>query len=197
MQRANFGERFGYQLVKNHHHTGKDSPQIKAENVIPALSAAGSITFGRTVVYTINLNGNFTPRNILAYGTVTNSSVSASVTRRCQTVGSAQLGPAFNYQPNGNSSVVTGGPQYPFPTLQPDGSSPSVPVQGSSFLSVGPAGAIYSGVSEHHIVDIFDGSAISDIQARVTVVDFSKNYIKLYVPYLTSGWRIYVNYVVS
>jgi hypothetical protein len=191
-------ERFsGVNSVVNHDHDGKNTPKIKAENIIPSVSTAGSIVFGTEgATYTINLNTNFTPSNILAYGVVTDAAVSPSI--RCHTVGSAQLTTGFYLQPETNRSVVMGGPQYPFPTEQLNGSKKTVPIQGSSFIYVNESsGAVRSGVSENHIVSIFIGDEIADIRARVTVVDFSRSFIKLYVPYLTSGWRVNVNYVIT
>lgn len=189
--------RYRVNAIPNHQHDGVDSLKIKADNIVPSLNTSGAITFGTEgATYTINMNSNFTPSSILAYGAVTDAATSPTI--RCHTIGSSQLTPGFYLQSESNRSVVTGGPQYPFPTEQRDGSKPFVPIQGSSFIYINESsGAVRSGVSEDHIVDIFIGDAISDIRARVTVVDFSKTFIKLYVPYLTSGWRINVNYVIT
>jgi hypothetical protein len=198
IQRSNNAKRFGVNNIPFHTHDGINSPRIKEENIVPSVNTAGSITFGtQGATYTIKFTSNFTPSNILAYGTVRDTVAAASATRRCHTVGSAQLTRGFYLQPETNRSVVMGGPEYPFPTSQPDGSKKTVPIQGSSFISVTNAGVVSSGTSEDHLVSIFDGDAISDIRARVTVVDFSNSFIKLYVPYLDTNWRIEVNYVIS
>jgi len=197
LRKSNSASRFGINSIPNHSHNGIDSLQIKQENIIPSVNTAGAITFGTEgATYTINLTTNFTPSSVLAYGVVTNAAVSPTI--RCHTVGSAQLNNGFYLQSESNRSVVMGGPEYPFLTDQPDGSKKTVPIQGSSFIYANESsGAIRSGVSEDHLVDIFIGDAISDIRARVTLVEFSRTSIKLYVPYLTSGWRINVNYVIT
>jgi hypothetical protein len=197
LQKSGASSRFKLNTIPNHVHNGIDSQQIKAEDIIPSLNTAGSITFGTEgATYTINLTSSFTPSNILAYGVVTDAAVSPTI--RCHTVGSAQLTKGFYLQSESSRSVKMGGPEYPFPTEQPDGTTPTVPIQGSSFIYANESsGAIRAGVSEDHLVDIFIGSDIADIRARVTVIDFSRTSIKLYVPYLTSGWRINVNYVIT
>ena len=198
INRSNNTSRFSIDAVKIHHHDGIDSVKIKQSDIIPSVNTAGSITFGtQGATYTIKLNSNFTPSLITATGVVRNATTESAATRRCFTVGSAQLNPGFYLQTETNRSVIMGGPQYPFPTQQPDGTTPTVPIQGSSFISVSNAGTVGCRTSEDAIVDIFDGPNISDIQARVTIIDFSKTYIKLYVPYLTSGWRIEVYYTVT
>lgn len=189
--------RFGLTTNNFHTHDNINSQKIKAENIQPSVNTAGAILFGTEgATYTINLNTSFTPSSILAYGVVTNAAVSPNI--RCHTIGSAQLTRGFYLQSESNLSVKMGGPEYPFPTTQPDGSKKTVPIQGSSFIYINEtSGAVRSGVSEDHIVSVFIGEDIADIRARVTVVDFSSTFIKLYVPYLTSGWRVNVNYVIS
>lgn len=195
--KSNNASRFNLSAVTDHVHNGIDSPRIKEDDLIQSVNTAGSITFGtQGATYTINLTTNFTPTFVLAYGVVTDSAGSPNI--RCHTIGSAQLTPGFYLQPESSRSVAMGGPQYPFPTSQPDGSTATVPIQGSSFIYTNDsANTFFAGVSEDHLVDVFTGSSVSDIQARVTLVDFSRSFVKLYVPYLTSGWRINVNYVIT
>jgi len=199
LQRSNNASRFSVNSIPQHTHDGINSPKIKEENLIRSVNTAGSITFGtQGATYTIKLTSNFTPSSILAYGIVVDNAVAASITIRCHSVGSAQLNNGFYLQSETNRSVVMGGPEYPLPTTQPDGSKAAVPIQGSSFIYANESsGAIRAGVSEDHLVDVFIGDAIADIRARVTVVDFSRDFIKLYVPYLTSGWRVSINYVIT
>lgn len=197
MAKGSSASRFNVSNVPNHSHNGIDSLPIKADNIVRSVNTAGSILFGTEgATYTIKLTTNFTPSSVLAYGVATNAASAPTI--RCHTVGSAQLSNGFYLQPETNRSVVMGGPEYPFPTDQPDGSKAIVPIQGSSFIYINEtSGAVRSGVSEDHLVDVFIGDEISDIRARVTLVDFSRTYVKLYVPYLTSGWRINVNYVIT
>jgi len=196
LKRSQGASRFQINSIPNHSHNGVDSLQIKQENIVPSLNTAGSITMGtQGATYTINLTSNFTPSNILAYGVVTDQ-VTDGI--RCHTIGSAQLTNGFYLQPESSRSVKMGGPEYPFPTAQPDGTDKTVPIQGSSFMYCDdPNDEFKAGVSEDHLVDVYVGSAISDIRARVTVVDFSKTSVKLYVPYLETNWRIIVNYVIT
>lgn len=197
LRRSQGGSRFGLNTIPFHTHDGVNSQRIRAENVVPSVNTAGAITFGTEgATYTINLTTSFTPSSVLAYGVVTNSASAPTI--RCHTIGSAQLTRGFYLQSESNRSVKMGGPEYPFPTTQPDGSKATVPIQGSSFIYINESsGAVRSGVSEDHLVSVFIGEDIADIRARVTLVDFSSTFIKLYVPYLTSGWRVQVNYVVS
>jgi len=108
-------------------------------------------------------------------------------------IGSAQLTPTFYFQPQTDTSVITGDIQYPFQDK---------PAQSSSYLSItrgSTANNTFAGVSEDHILSVGfpNPSSEADIKARVTVVDFSRTAITLDVPYLASGWEIILNFVVS
>lgn len=190
LYKANNASRFnGVTAVVDHIHNGVDSPKIKAENVIPSVSVSGSITFSQQTRYTINLNSSFTPSFILAYGIVTDGTV------RAQTIGSASLTPSFYLQPNTDTSVITGNIQYPFPTTLRDGTTAEVPVQSSSYIATGTGSPSSRAlVSEGHIVSIEYGGTI---YARATVIEYSKTKIVIDVPYLSAGWNIIVNYVIS
>ncbi len=198
--RTNQSSRFNLESISNHAHTGTDSsPRIRQEDVIPSTSVVGSIEFSQQTTYTINLNASFTPSNVLAYGVVTGTYNGNAI--RALTTGSAQLTPTFYLQPATDTSVVVGGPQYPFPTQQPDGSSPTVPAQSSSYISVsrGSDSDLFAGISEDHIVDLVypNPSSVDDIRARVTVLGFSRNSIIVSVPYLENGWTIFLNFVIT
>lgn len=197
-RRAKSG-RFGYQQTPLHTHNGKDAPQILEENVVPNPAIVGSVEMAQATEYRIGLNSSFTPRNIQAYGVITGTYSGNAV--RVITTGSAQLTKGFYLQPGGDTFVVTGDVQYPFPTQQPDGTSPSVPVQSSAYFnsSRGDLAHTYAGISEDHIVDVvYPNPALeSDIKARVTVIGYSKNEVIVSVPYLSSGWTIFLNYVIT
>ncbi len=71
MRKQTGRSRFGLQQSSLHAHTGNDgTPQIKAENVIPSLSASGSITMSSEAIYTLQFDSSFTPRQVMAYGNV-------------------------------------------------------------------------------------------------------------------------------
>lgn len=183
--------RFGLQQTQLHAHTGNDgTPQIKAENVIPSVSVTGSVTFAQKTRYTLNLNASFTPRQIQVYGII--AGAYGGNQTRILTIGTAQLTPTFYFQPQTDTSVVTGDIQYPFQDK---------PAQSSSYLNVTRGGTsnFFAGVSEDHILSVGfpDPTSEADIKARVTVVDFSRTAIILDVPYLEAGWEITLNFVVS
>jgi hypothetical protein len=199
IKKASKSSRFGFQDVPLHQHNGTDSPQIKEDNIVPNPAIVGTIAMAQSQEYTISLNSIFTPRNIMAYGVITGTYLGSVV--RIMTTGSAQLTNGFYLQPGTSSSVITGTKQYPFPTKQPDGSTPSVPVQSSAYINVSrnTSAYVYAGVSEDHIVDVVypNPSSISDIRARVTVIGYSKSEVKVSVPYLDSGWTVFLNYVIT
>lgn len=68
VRRQMSSSRFGMQNVPFHTHNGIDSPNIKADNVIPSVSVSGRITFAQATDYTLNLNSSFTPNHISLYG---------------------------------------------------------------------------------------------------------------------------------
>jgi hypothetical protein len=68
LQRSNNASRFSVNSIPQHTHDGINSPKIKAENIIPAVSVSGNITFAREDTYTIYLNSSFTPSRIQLYG---------------------------------------------------------------------------------------------------------------------------------
>lgn len=186
--RANNASRFnGITAIVDHHHNGVDAPKILAENVVPSTSITGFVSFAQTTTYTINLNASFTPKMITAYGIVTGSY--AGQQTRVMTYGTALLTPSFYLQADTTTVVNTGTLQFPFN---------GKPAQSSSFISVTRGGTsnFYAGVSEDHIVSI-NFPTTNDIQARATVVDFSRSAITIDIPNLTSGWEITLNFVIS
>lgn len=187
LQRSNNSSRFQLNTIPNHIHNGKDSPQIKAENIIPSTSITGFVSFAQVTTYTINLNASFTPKMITTYGIVTGTYLGNQT--RVMTFGTALLTPTFYLQEDTSTVVNTGTLQFPFN---------GKPAQSSSFISVTRGGTsdFYAGVSEDHIVSI-NFPTTSTIQARATVVDFSKSAITIDVPNLTSGWEITLNFVIS
>jgi len=68
LQRNNNASRFTINSIPQHTHDGVNSPKIKAENIIPAVSVSGNIDFAREDTYTIYLNSSFTPSRIQLYG---------------------------------------------------------------------------------------------------------------------------------
>jgi len=187
LARSNASSRFQLNTIPQHVHNGVDSPQIKEENIIPGASITGFVSMAQATTYTINLNASFTPRQITAYGIVTGS-YSGNQTRVIS-FGTALLTPTFYLQEDTSTVVKTGTLQFPFN---------GKPAQSSSFLSVTRGGTsdFYAGVSEDHILSV-NFPTTGTIQARATIVDFSKTAITIDVPNLTSGWEITLNYVIT
>jgi hypothetical protein len=186
--KSNASSRFAYNSIPQHTHNGVDSPQLKAENILPSVSVSGNITFSASSEYTIYLNSSFTPRHIMAYGNITDPS-----TGRYISIGSANLGPSFFLQPDTTRTVVTGSIQYPFtdPNLNP---ITNVPLQSSVYFGAESAGgAMHTLSSEGHIVNVYYGS---DIKARATITEFSKTFIKIQTT-IDSGWDMNINYVIT
>lgn len=185
----------GVSSIPNHDHDGKNSQPIKAENVIPNTSVTGYVSFASETTYTLNLNSSFTPKMLTAYGIVTGTYSGRAV--RGMSFGTALLTPSFYFQKDNERSVQTGHIQFPF-KAEGDTSSSGKPAQSSSFFSAnrGSNSEFYAGVSEDHIVSINFPTA-STIQARVTVVSFSKTAIIINVPVLTPGWEVTLNFVIS
>lgn len=197
IRRSDSAGRFGLKSIPHHTHNGVDSLPIQANDVVPSASVTGSVTLSSVRQYTVQLNASFTPQNILAYGVVTGGS--GTTAWRAITIGSAQLTPTFYLQDPTDADtpddyVITGTLQFPFR---------GKPAQSSVFHSTqrGEHGTdhtgFFAGNSEDHIVSVFDGLTEADIQARVTVVGFSKNAIILDVPILESGWEVILNLVIS
>jgi len=198
LQKKNNQDRFGYSTIPLHTHNGKDAPTIPMDNVTPNGAVVGTITMATEgAVYTLNLNSKFTPRQITAYGVVTGTYGGAAI--RAITTGSAQLTPAFYFQPGTSKSVFANNKEYPLPTTQPDGTTPSVPAQSSAYLlsSRGSLADTYALTSENHIVSVSGFPTSADIHARATVIGFSKDAVLVYVPYLDSGWEINLTFIIS
>lgn len=189
--------RFQLNNIPNHSHNGIDSLNIKGGNLIPSCSVVGSVTMatlGQT--YTLFLNSTFTPQKVTAHSIVYNTS---GEIYRGFYYGEAQLTPSFYFQTATSNTVTTGNKQYPFPTEQFDGSTPSVPAQSSSGLLVSRStdANVFANQSEDHILSAYVGLSDSDIRARATIVGFSRDSIQVYVPYLTDSWAIDMCFIVS
>ncbi len=199
LRKGNNGGRFGLNTIPFHTHDGVNSQQIKAENVIPATSVTGTIELATEgAVYSLKLNSNFTPQNIIAHGVVTGTYSSSAM--RAITWGTAQLTPSFYFQPvEGQLAVSTGNIQYPFPTTMPDGSTPSIPAQSSSYLAVsrGSVANTFALTSENHIVSVSGFPSSVDIYARATIIGYSRNEVLVYVPTLYSGWTIFLTFIIT
>ncbi len=180
IQRQNSGARFAMNPSQYHTHDKINSPAIDSNNLIPSVVTSGSVTFQQATSYTFNLNTNFTPSLILAYG-IANNGVGAPATIRAHTIGSARLGQGFYLQPKNTTEVVMGGP-------------PQQIIQSSSYISVENGGTFHALTDEGNIVDVEYGGTI---YARATVTAFSRTAITINVPFLEAGWQIIVNYVIS
>lgn len=187
ISRSNNSSRFQLNTIPNHTHNGIDSLPIKAENIIPSTSITGFVSFAQTTTYTINLNSSFTPKMITTYGIVTGTYGGNQT--RVMTYGTALLTPTFYLQANTDTVVDTGTLQFPFNDK---------PAQSSSFISVTRGGTsdFYAGVSEDHICSV-NFPTTGTIQARATVVGFSRTAITIDIPTLSSGWEITLNFVIT
>jgi len=192
MRRSQGRGRFGLQQTQLHAHTGNDgTPQIKAENVVPSLSASGSLTMSSEDIYTLQFDSSFTPRQVMAYGNVIDGG-----TNRYTFIGTAQLTPSFYFQPSDDRTVVTGGPQYPFTDPNNPQYGNNIPMQSTSYYgSESNTGARHTLVGNFHIIDI--QYPVGTSHARATIIDFSKTSITIAVETLDSGWEINANFVVT
>ena len=193
LRKANTGSRFRVNSIPQHVHNGTDSPQIKAENIIPSVSVSGRITFAQETDYVINLNSSFTPSSISIYGIAYDAS--GGTGKRCLIIGSANLGPSFYLQPGETTtSVVTGNIQYPFVDPNTSGGV-TVPLQSSSYIWVQNGSTTFHGQpGEGHIIDVqWSGT----IYARATITSFSKSSVIFNVSTLDTGWEIYTNIVIT
>ena len=182
----------GFVDTNNHAHTGTDgTPQLKQDDIIPSLSASGSIVMSSAATYTLRFNASFTPRSILATGNVIGSG-----SERYSFIGTAQLGPSFYFQPVNSRTVVTGGPQYPFRDPNNPSYGSNVPMQSCSYWgSESNTGNRHNLAGNFHIIDI--QYPVGTSHARATVIDFSKTSITIAVDSLDSGWTINANFVVT
>lgn len=195
--------RFGYQQTPLHTHNGSDSRRIREIDLDRNPSVSGNVEFATETTYTFDINMPFTPRQVTVFGTVFNNNA-ISPTVRAMTFGVAALGKAYYLQPDTATSVAVGDIEYPAPTPQPDGTTPSVPLQSSTYMWVDTAavdfgssdasGMCRAGSSEDHVVSISFGGTI---YARVTVVEFSKDKIVFSVPFLESGFTVIANYLIT
>jgi len=188
--RSSNGGRFGLNTIPFHTHDGINSQKIKEENIIPATSISGSITFAQETTYTLYLNSSFTPRSIFCTGNVTGGS------QRYVFTGTAQLGASFFFQPESTTSVRPGGPQYPFTDPNFPEYGTNIPMQSCTYFGAESAGgALHTLVGNFHIVDI--QFPIGTSHARATVTDFSRDKITIIVDALDSGWEINANFIVT
>ena len=186
--------RFGWQRASNHTHDGVNSPRVAERDLNRNPGVLGSVTFateGQT--YTFELNMPYTPRHISCNGIAYNTS---GTIYRFITVGEAYLGEGYYLQPVNSNTVRVGDIRYPAATEQPDGTTKSVPIQGSSWFRASRSSVndVSASVSENHIVSISIGATI---YARVTVVDFSKDKIVFSVPFLESGYEVIANFLIT
>lgn len=190
LRRSNAGSRFGVANIPNHRHNGVDSLQISQSDILPSTSVSGSITFAQQTTYTLHLNASSTPSSILCTGNATDG------TQKYMFVGTAQLGPSFYFQPQTDTSVVPGGPQYPFRDPNHPEYGTNIPMQSCSYYGQESAGgAVHTLVGNFHIIDIQFPSGTS--HARATVTDFSRSSITVVVDALDGGWKINANFVVT
>lgn len=192
MRKQNGRTRFGLQQTQFHAHTGNDgTPQLREENIIPSLSASGSITMASEAIYTLQFNSSFTPRSVLATGNVIGSG-----TERYTFIGTAQLIPSFYFQESDSRTVITGGPQYPFTDPNNPQYGSNIPMQSCSYYgSESNTGARHTLVGNFHIIDI--QYPVGTSHARATIIDFSKTSITIAVETLDAGWEINANFVVT
>ena len=199
ISRNSNGGRFGLNTIPFHTHDGTNSQKIKAENIIPAASVTGTVEIATEgAIYSLKLNANFTPQQIIAHGVVTGTYAGSAM--RAITWGAAQLTPSFYFQPvDGQLAVAVGNIQYPFPTTMPDGSQPSVPAQSSSYLAVsrGSVANTFALTSENHIVSVSGFPSSGDIYARATIVGYNRNEVLVYVPTLDAGWTIFLTFIIT
>lgn len=190
MQRGSNASRFNLSNISNHKHNGVDSLRINADDLVPSTSVSGSITFAQERLYTLRLNSSFTPTHIMCYGNVVGGS------QRYITFGTAQLTPSFYFQPDTDTSVTVGGPQYPFVDPNHPEYGTQIPMQSSIYFGAESAGgALHTLAGNFHIVDI--QFPVGTPHARATVIGYSRDAILVQVDDLDGGWEINATFVVS
>ena len=193
MRRSDSSSRFNFRSIPFHIHDGKGSEQIQANDIVPAVSVSGSVTFESVAIYTLFINGAFTPRSIFCTG---NAQESSGTTDRYFFVGTAQLGPSFYFQPQDNRTVIAGGPQYPFRDPNNPDYGTNIPMQSCSYWgSESNGGARHTLAGNFHIIDI--QYPLGTSHARATVIDFNKDAITIAVETLDAGWEINANFVIT
>lgn len=180
MKRNEASSRFNYRSIPFHTHNGTDSEKVQENNIIPSANVSGSITFAQETLYTLRLNSSFTPSFIIAYGNVVGNS-----SERFLTTGTASLSKGYYFQPETTTSVQTGDVEYPLN---------GEPLQSAVYIGVDSGGTHRTLLTETNIVSIEYGSVI---HARATIVGFSKEAVLIDIPFLTSGWEMNINYVIT
>ena len=200
MRKSNSASRSGVNSISNHTHNGVDSLQIKQENIIPASSIVGTVSFEVVGTYRINLNAFFTPKQITATGILTGTSQITGQTARVTTNGFALLTPSFYLEEN-DPDGTSGTANFVIDTLDLQFPFKGKPAQGSSYLWTAKSGSsneAFAGISRDHIVSVYTNpDDESTIRARATVTEFSKTFILIDVPILESGWKIILNLVIT
>lgn len=157
----------------------------------------GTVEFSQSATYILNLNASFTPRQVLINGIATG--IYGGVAYRSIFSGVAVLTPSFYFQPSSTTSVITGNLQYPFE---------GVPAQNSSSISIfrepGNFGSgvvsnpVFATASEDHIVSIgIPTNNLGDIQARATVIGYSRTAIVVDIPILADDVSLFINYTIT
>ena len=214
----------GSPQVPPHQHNGVDNLKVNQANIIPGNRVSGSITFSHIGDYTLYCSGSLNPTLILCYGTVVDSVSTPTI--RCHTMGSAQIGRSYYFQPLSTDSVSIGNsPVQPFiqsssymmtslggHTITYAGTS--IGSSGSTFLTPpvltpGQAQALTSVSLNTSAITVYtpvfhaltdEGHLVdveySGIHARMTLTGYTQNSITLHVDNLDSGWAIIVNLVV-
>ncbi len=201
IQRSNNASRFAVNNIPQHTHDGINSPKVKAENVVPAASIMGTVTFDAVASYRINLNAFFTPRHISATGILTGTSQITSQTARVTTNGFALLTPSFYLEENDPDPSDVIPAKVVIDTLDLEFPFNGKPAQGSSYLWAAKSGSnneAFAGISRDHIVSVYtDPDDDTTIRARATVTEFGNNFVVIDVPILVSGWKIILNLVIT
>lgn len=181
--------------IPPHKHDGVDNIKIPSTSVIPGPRVnSGPVTFSQKTRYTIKTGVNAS--SVWFYGIAYDN----SGTNKAHIVGNALLGNAFYLQPLTTTSVTQGGPE--------QGTGIYPPAQSSSYFSSNGSGSgstFHAGTSTNHIIDVFFGGTI---YARATINGYQDstgvhgltppiNTIIVSVDYLSSGWNISGNFVIT
>jgi hypothetical protein len=197
IRRSNDASRFRVNAIPEHVHNGTDSPKLNADNIIPATSVVGNVEFSQKKTYKINLNSSFTPQRVVVNGIASGTYDGVQV--RSTFSGIALLTKTLYLQPSTSTSVVVGNVEYPFNGVPAQNSS-SISVFRSSYNFGGGtvANPVFATASEFHICSIgIPNNNIANIQARATITDFSRDFITVDIPYLNSGWTLFINFSIT
>ena len=194
ISRSSKASRFGYKQTTSHFHDGFDAPKIPLDNIEQNPVVTTTLLITKVGSSVINLNFPSSPRHIQMYGIVIGPYLDGVA--QAISIGSASLTKGF-YSIGTDGKIVDYSQQYPVPRKQLDGTTGNVPIQSSVFISITDNDNLLG--TQHHILDVYDSEDVKarTSKARITVVEYGRDRVKLDIPYLNPSWNILLSCVIS